>query len=65
MEGDRLEADEVAAGGDSRRDGGGPRRVVGDHLARAPSATVDGTAKQTSLVDLKPLEAVRVDTRAG
>lgn len=65
MQGNRLETDEIVTGRDGGRDGGRPGRVVGDHLAGAPSAAVDGSRKETGLVNLEPAEAVRVDASTG
>ena len=64
VERDGLEADEVVAGGDRGRDRRRPGRVVGDHLAVGPRAAVDGAGEEPGLVDLEPLERVRVHTRA-
>lgn len=65
MQSDGLETDKVVARRHRRRNRGGPRRVVGDHLARSPGSVEDSAREQTRLVDLEPLEVVRVDTRAG
>jgi hypothetical protein len=64
VERDRLEADEVVAARHGLGDGGGPGRVLGDHLARAPGAVVDGAGQQAGLVDLEPLERGGVDAGA-
>lgn len=53
VEGDRLEADEVVAGGDRGGDRGRPGAVLSNHLTGAPSAVVDGSGKETGFVDLE------------
>lgn len=53
MQGNGLETDEVVARGDSGRDGGGPGGVLVNHLAITPVTVVDGTGKETGLVDLE------------
>ena len=65
MQGDRLEADEVVARGDGGRDRRRPGRVLVDHLARAPVAVADRAREEAGLVDLEPLERVRVHAGAG
>lgn len=65
MKSDGLETDEVVARGDGGWDSGRPGRVVGDHLAVCPGAVEYGAGEETSLVDLEPLEGVRVDASAG
>ena len=58
MERDSLETDEIVARGNSGGNGGGPGRVLGDHLAVGPLTVVDSTGQETSLVNLEPLEGV-------
>ena len=65
MKRDSLETDEIVAGGNSSGDGSGPGGVLGDHLAVGPRAAVDGAGEQPGLVDLEPLERVRVDASAA
>lgn len=65
VESDGLEADEVVARRNRRGDRGRPGRVISDHLACGPASAVDGSGKETSFVDLEPLQGVGVDSRAG
>lgn len=64
VEGDGLKTDEVVARGHACGDRARPARVLIDHLARSPLATVNGAGKETRLVDLEPLRLRGVDTSA-
>jgi hypothetical protein len=64
VQGDRLEPDEVRARRHGHRDRGRPGRVLRNHLAGGPAASVDRAGKKTGVINLEPLEAVRVDASA-
>lgn len=53
MQSDRLETDEVVAGGDRGGDRGRPGAVLCDHLSITPVAVVDSAGDQAGLVDLE------------
>jgi hypothetical protein len=65
VESDRLEADEVVARRDRRRDGGSPGRGLVDHLTSSPLTGVDSAREETRLVDLEPVKAASADASAG
>jgi hypothetical protein len=53
LQSDRLETDEVVAGGDGGGDRGRPGAVLGDHLTITPVTVVDSAGDQAGLVDLE------------
>lgn len=64
MNGERLMTDHVVSAWEGGWDSGSPGRVLLDHQARAPGAIGNGTANETGLVDLKPVERCWVRARA-
>lgn len=60
----RLEANEIIATGNARRDCSGPGAVLLDHNAVTPHAVEDSAIDKAGLVDLEPLEGGGVDPRA-
>lgn len=56
VQSEELETDKVGTGLQAGRDGGSPLERIHD-LAVTPSTIVDGTAQETSLVDLEPFQS--------
>ena len=59
MKSNRLESDQVRSSGDGGRDGGGPRRVVVDHLARAPLSISYSSRYESDLINLELYVTIR------